>query len=46
MIGILLIGVLSNGLTLMNVSPYIQQILVGLIIVFAVFLDQLIKRRR
>jgi len=45
-VGILLIGVLSNGLTLMNVSPYIQQILVGLIIVFAVFLDQLIKRRR
>jgi len=45
-IGILLIGVLSNGLTLMNVSPYYQQILVGLIIVFAVYLDQLIKRRR
>ena len=45
-IGILLIGVLNNGLTLMNVSPYIQQILVGIIIVFAVFLDQLIKRRR
>lgn len=45
-IGILLIGVLNNGLTLMNVSPYYQQILVGLIIVFAVYLDQLIKRRR
>jgi ribose/xylose/arabinose/galactoside ABC-type transport system permease subunit len=45
-IGILLIGVLNNGLTLMNVSPYYQQILVGLIIVLAVYLDQLIKRRR
>jgi len=45
-IGILLIGVLSNGLTLLNVSPYYQQILVGLIIVFAVYLDQLVKRRR
>ena len=28
-VGILLIGVLSNGLTLMNVSPYYQQILTG-----------------
>ncbi len=45
-IGILLIGVLNNGLTLMNVSPYYQQILVGLIIVLAVYLDQVIKRRR
>jgi hypothetical protein len=31
------------GLTLLNVSPYYQQILVGLIIVFAVYLDQLVK---
>jgi ribose/xylose/arabinose/galactoside ABC-type transport system permease subunit len=45
-VGILLIGVLSNGLTLLNVNPYYQQILVGLIIVFAVFLDQIVKRRR
>jgi ribose/xylose/arabinose/galactoside ABC-type transport system permease subunit len=44
-IGILLIGVLSNGLTLLNVNPYFQQIVVGLIIVFAVFFDQLVKRR-
>jgi ribose/xylose/arabinose/galactoside ABC-type transport system permease subunit len=45
-IGIILIGVLANGLTLMNVNPYIQQILTGLIIVFAVFFDQVVKRRR
>jgi ribose/xylose/arabinose/galactoside ABC-type transport system permease subunit len=45
-IGILLIGVLANGLTLMNVSSYYQQILIGLIIVFAVYFDQLVKRRR
>ena len=45
-VGILLIGVLSNGLTLLNVNPYYQQIVVGLIIVFAVFFDQLVKRRR
>jgi ribose/xylose/arabinose/galactoside ABC-type transport system permease subunit len=45
-IGVLLIGVLSNGLTLLNVNPYFQQIVVGLIIVFAVFVDQLVKRRQ
>lgn len=45
-VGILLIGVLANGLTLMNVSSYYQQIIIGLIIVFAVFFDQLVKRRR
>jgi ribose/xylose/arabinose/galactoside ABC-type transport system permease subunit len=45
-VGILLIGVLNNGLTLLNVNPYYQQIVVGLIIVFAVFFDQMIKRRR
>jgi len=45
-VGILLMGVLSNGLTLMNVSPYYQQIIVGLIIVFAVYFDQVVKQRR
>ncbi|MBK8051419.1 MAG: ABC transporter permease [Anaerolineales bacterium] len=45
-IGIVLIGVLNNGLTLLNVSPYYQQVIIGLIIVLAVYLDQLIKRRR
>jgi ribose/xylose/arabinose/galactoside ABC-type transport system permease subunit len=45
-IGILLIGVLSNGLTLLNVSAYYQQIIIGIIIVLAVFFDQFIKRRR
>lgn len=45
-VGIVLIGVLSNGLTLLNVNPYWQQIAVGLIIVLAVFFDQAMKRRR
>lgn len=44
-IGVLLIGVLSNGLTLLNVSSYYQQIIIGLIIVFAVYFDQIVKRR-
>ena len=43
--GALLIGVLSNGLVLMNVSPYYQPIIKGAIIVGAVLLDQLSRRR-
>jgi inositol transport system permease protein len=39
-IGILIIGVLNNGLDLMKVSPYWQQILKGLIIVGAVIIDR------
>jgi ribose/xylose/arabinose/galactoside ABC-type transport system permease subunit len=43
--GALLIGVLSNGLVLMNVSPYYQPIIKGSIIIGAVLLDQLSRRR-
>lgn len=39
-IGILLLGVLSNGLDLLAVSSYLQQIIKGLIIVAAVLLDR------
>lgn len=44
-IGALLIGVLSNGLTLLNVPPDWQPIVKGTIIVFAVLLDQVSRRR-
>lgn len=39
LIGILIIGVLNNGLNLLNVSSYYQQILKGLIILGAVCFD-------
>lgn len=39
-IGILLIGVLSNGLDLLNVSSYLQDVIKGVIIVAAVLLDR------
>lgn len=39
-LGVLIVGVLNNGLDLLNVSSYYQQILKGLIIVLAVLLDQ------
>ena len=45
-IGAILIGVLLNGLVLMNVSSYIQQIIIGIIIVLAVAFDTFLKSHR
>ncbi len=45
-VGALLIGVLTNGLVLLNVSSFIQQILIGVILVLAVALDQYAALRR
>lgn len=44
-IGALLTGVLMNGLVILNVSPYTQQVMIGLIIIAAVAFDAFIKRQ-
>ena len=46
LVGTLLIGVLNSGLAINNVNPYYQPIIIGLIVVFSVYVDQLAKRRR
>ena len=45
-IGALLIGVLTNGLVIMHVSSYWQQVVIGLIIVAAVAFDSYAKGQR
>jgi inositol transport system permease protein len=45
-IGALLIGVLTNGLVIMHVSSYWQQVVIGLIIVAAVAFDTYAKGQR
>ncbi len=45
-VGALLIGVLTNGLVLLNVSSFIQQVVIGVILVAAVALDQFAAGRR
>ena len=39
LIGVLLIGVINNGLDLLNVTSYYQQVVMGAIIIGAVLLD-------
>jgi ribose transport system permease protein len=45
-LGCLIIGVLNNGLFLLNVSPFWQQVVKGLVILLAVALDKMNSRGR
>jgi ribose transport system permease protein len=44
-IGSMLIAVLRNGLNLMNVGSYVQQVIVGVVILLAVMIDQIRKEK-
>jgi ribose transport system permease protein len=43
-IGVLIIGVLRNGLNLLNVSPFLQQVVIGVVIVLAVAAETLRRK--
>ncbi|MEO6715224.1 MAG: ABC transporter permease [Mycobacteriales bacterium] len=45
-IGILIPAVLTNGFVVLNFQPFGQQIVIGAVLVGAVYLDQLRRRRR
>jgi ribose transport system permease protein len=45
LIGCLIIGVLSNGLIIMNVGEYYQMVVKGLVLVLAVGLDKFGQRQ-
>ena len=44
-IGAGIIGVLNNGLVLLNVSPFWQQVIKGLVILLAVIIDKIQKKK-
>jgi ribose transport system permease protein len=46
MIGVAIIGVMSNGLNILGVNAYIQQVVTGIIIILAVVLSGLKTRER
>jgi len=43
-VGVLIIGVLHNGLNLVGVSPFIQQVIIGCVIAVAVTIDKFRRR--
>ncbi|MCX2721239.1 ABC transporter permease [Roseibium salinum] len=45
MIGAAIIGVLRNGLNMAGVSAFIQQIVIGVVVILAVYVDQIRNRR-
>jgi ribose transport system permease protein len=45
LIGAFIMGLLSNGSDLLGVSPYLQQAIIGAVIILAVAVDELRKRR-
>lgn len=46
LIGALTMGVLRNGLNLLGISSFLQQIVIGLVIIAAVLMDSLVKSKR
>ncbi|WP_233195027.1 MULTISPECIES: ABC transporter permease [Cryobacterium] len=45
-VGLLIIGVLNNGMSLLNVSPNLQPVVVGFVIVAAVMTDRRTSRKK
>ena len=46
LIGVLIIGVLNNGLNLLGVSSFYQQVVKGVVILIAVLIDRKNKRKQ
>ena len=46
LIGALIMGVLRNGLNLLGVSSFIQQVVIGAVIILAVLLDMAFKKQK
>jgi len=45
-LGVLIIGILRNGLVLLGISPFWQTTIIGLVIIFAVGIDKWTEQRR
>ncbi|MFR8170297.1 MAG: ABC transporter permease [Marvinbryantia sp.] len=45
-VGVLLMGTLSNGMVLMNVSEYWQKVVKGLVLILAVTLDKVVQKQK
>ena len=46
LIGALIMGVLRNGLNLLGISSFLQQVVIGIVIITAVLVDSVLKNSR
>ncbi len=44
LVGAYIIGILNNGMTIMNISPYYQEVVKGIVILLAVMLTSFGKK--
>jgi simple sugar transport system permease protein len=44
-LGVVLIGVIGNALIIMNVNPYVRDVVIGLVIIAAVTISQYTSER-
>ena len=45
-VGTLIMGILTNGMTMLTINEYVQRLIKGLVLIFAVALDNAIKESR
>ena len=45
-VGVLIMGILTNGMTMLTINEYVQQFIKGLVLIGAVALDSFIKEQR
>lgn len=45
LIGAFIMGLLANGSDLLGISPYVQQAIIGAVIILAVSFDEFSKRK-
>jgi ribose/xylose/arabinose/galactoside ABC-type transport system permease subunit len=46
LVGALIMGVLRNGLNLLGISSFVQQLVIGSVIILAVLIDMRLKSKR
>ena len=44
--GILVLGIIANGMTLLNIQPYVQQVLKGTILIVVIVFDEYFRQRK
>jgi ribose/xylose/arabinose/galactoside ABC-type transport system permease subunit len=45
-IGAVLIGILQNGMIMLNINPYYHKVVIGLVLLFAISFDYIRRRQR
>jgi ribose transport system permease protein len=45
-VGVLIMGILTNGMTMLSINEYVQQFVKGMVLISAVAFDSFVKAQR